>query len=219
MFSRKIGQAKPFSQDDPIILRSDSQVRFVPAKEIVYIEAEGNVQPCACRRQTFNVRQTQYGGMGKLLPQPPFLRFHRSFIVNLTAIGEIVPDEHEGAKLVLEGYSMSVMLTRRAYRRLRQAVKDLESLLKSVKTAATSQSSAPSSPLHVTEPSSVETGFSNATCHEKPERHRLQKSAGSASLRGWSQNDLADKTSNSWDGKRLPREGLENRIPDHLDRR
>jgi len=126
VFSPQSGQAGPFVQDDRVVLRSDSQIRFLPAPEIACIEAEGNYSRVHIVDKASMFIRRGMQEWEKQLPQPPFLRVHRSLIVNLMAIGEIRSDERDGAKLALKGCEATVQLTRRAYRRLRHAVRDLK---------------------------------------------------------------------------------------------
>src|SRR5690606_19368040 len=119
-------QTRPFAPDDRIVLRSDSQIRFIPAQEITCIEAEGNYSRVHIVDKVSMFLRRGKLEWDKLLPLPPFLRVHRSLIVNLSAIKEMHPNRHDGAMLVLAGCSASVMLPRRAYRRLRQALRSFE---------------------------------------------------------------------------------------------
>lgn len=126
VFSRHSGQVGPFVQEDQIVLRSDSQIRLLPAQEIACIESAGNYSTVHIINKPSMFIRRGMQQWEEQLPQPPFLRIHRSYIVNLMAIGEMSSDERDGAKLGLKGCDATVQLTRRAYRRLRHAVRDLK---------------------------------------------------------------------------------------------
>lgn len=125
-FSQRFDQAKPFLQDDRILLRSDSEQRFVPANEIACIEADGNYSRVHITKRPSIFMRRGMAEWESLLPQPPFLRVHRSLIVNLMAVETMTPEQQERVRIGFNGCSASMTVARRAYRRLRHALGTLK---------------------------------------------------------------------------------------------
>ena len=75
---------------DRLLVRHDGQLYPIRAREIIYIEAEGNYARLHLAERTFLVRETMTHLEQRLDPSQ-FARIHRSTIVNLDAIKELQP--------------------------------------------------------------------------------------------------------------------------------
>jgi two-component system LytT family response regulator len=73
-----------------LAVRNNGHVLFLAPEEIEWIEAAGNYVRLNAGGETHLLRQTMSGIEAKL-PRDLFLRIHRSAIVNLEAVRELVP--------------------------------------------------------------------------------------------------------------------------------
>jgi two-component system, LytTR family, response regulator len=73
-----------------LAVRNNGHVLFLAPEEIEWIEAAGNYVRLNAGGETHLLRQTMSGIEAKL-PRDRFLRIHRSAIVNLEAVRELVP--------------------------------------------------------------------------------------------------------------------------------
>jgi two-component system LytT family response regulator len=83
-----------------LAVRNSGHVLFLAPEEIEWIEAAGNYVRLSAGGETHLLRQTMSGIEAKL-PRDRFLRIHRSAIVNLEAVRELVPSPHGDFVVVL----------------------------------------------------------------------------------------------------------------------
>jgi len=76
-----------------LTVRNNGQVLFLSFEEIEWIEAAGNYVRLNAGGESHLLRETMSGGESKL-PRERFLRIHRSALVNLEAVRELVPSPH-----------------------------------------------------------------------------------------------------------------------------
>ena len=84
-----------------IAVRNNGHVLFLAPEEIEWIEAAGNYVRLNALGQSHLLRDTLSGVESKL-PRDRFLRIHRSAIVNLEAVRELVPSPHGDFVVVLK---------------------------------------------------------------------------------------------------------------------
>lgn len=84
-----------------IAVRNNGHVLFLAPEEIEWIEAAGNYVRLNALGQSHLLRDTLSGVESKL-PRERFLRIHRSAIVNLEAVRELVPSPHGDFVVVLK---------------------------------------------------------------------------------------------------------------------
>jgi two-component system, LytTR family, response regulator len=84
-----------------IAVRNNGHVLFLAPEEIEWIEAAGNYVRLNALGQSHLLRDTMSGVESKL-PRDRFLRIHRSAIVNLEAVRELVPSPHGDFVVVLK---------------------------------------------------------------------------------------------------------------------
>jgi two-component system LytT family response regulator len=88
------------SRADRFIVRNGGRVFFVPAKEIDWIEAQGNYAMLHRGGQTHLLRESMANLEGRL-DIGQFRRIHRSAIVNVDAVGELRPGFHGDYEVIL----------------------------------------------------------------------------------------------------------------------
>lgn len=76
-----------------LAVRNNGQVLFLSFEEIEWIEAAGNYVRLNAGGESHLLRETMSGVEAKL-PRERFLRIHRSALVNLEAVRELVPSPH-----------------------------------------------------------------------------------------------------------------------------
>jgi len=76
-----------------LAVRNNGQVLFLSFEEIEWIEAAGNYVRLNAGGESHLLRETMSGVEAKL-PRERFLRIHRSALVNLEAVREMVPSPH-----------------------------------------------------------------------------------------------------------------------------
>ena len=76
-----------------LAVRTNGQVLFLSFEEIEWIEAAGNYVRLNAGGESHLLRETMSGVEAKL-PRERFLRIHRSALVNLEAVRELVPSPH-----------------------------------------------------------------------------------------------------------------------------
>ena len=76
-----------------LAVRHNGQVLFLSFEEIEWIEAAGNYVRLNASGESHLLRETMSGVEAKL-PRERFLRIHRSALVNLEAVRELVPSPH-----------------------------------------------------------------------------------------------------------------------------
>jgi two-component system LytT family response regulator len=83
-----------------LAVRNNGHVLFLAPEEIEWIEAAGNYVRLNAGGESHLLRETMSGVEGKL-PRERFLRIHRSAIVNLERVREMVPTPHGDFVVVL----------------------------------------------------------------------------------------------------------------------
>jgi two-component system LytT family response regulator len=76
-----------------LAVRNNGNVLFLAPEEIEWIEAAGNYVRLNAGGESHLLRETMSGVEAKL-PRERFLRIHRSAIVNLEVVRELVPSPH-----------------------------------------------------------------------------------------------------------------------------
>lgn len=84
-----------------ILVQESGRARFVAAREIAWVEAEGNYLQVHCGAKTYTVRGTLESMKDALNPKE-FVRINRSSLVKLDAIRELVPWFHGEYKVLLK---------------------------------------------------------------------------------------------------------------------
>ena len=73
-----------------IPVRVGDRIRLVPADEIDFVSAEGNYLRIHAGRESYQMREA-LATLAQRLPAPPFVRVHRSTIVNVAHVVELEP--------------------------------------------------------------------------------------------------------------------------------
>jgi two-component system LytT family response regulator len=103
-----------------LAVRNNGHVLFLAAEEIEWIEAAGNYVRLNAGGESHLLRETMSGVEAKL-PRERFLRIHRSAIVNLDAVRELVPTPHGDFVVVLTS-GKRLPLSRGCRERLEEAL-------------------------------------------------------------------------------------------------
>ena len=112
-----------FCPDDRILLRTGKTARVVYVSHISGIKAEENyTDVLVADGSTVFMRRT-ISEWEELLPKPPFFTPHRSLIVNLQAVGDLVLQSRAEVSFKLEGRPHSFKLGQRPAARLRKALR------------------------------------------------------------------------------------------------
>jgi two-component system LytT family response regulator len=83
-----------------ILVQENGRARFVAAREIAWVEAEGNYLVLHCGTKMYTVRGT-LDAMQDVLDPREFVRINRSSVVRLDAIRELLPWFHGEYKVLL----------------------------------------------------------------------------------------------------------------------
>jgi two-component system, LytTR family, response regulator len=84
-----------------ILVQENGRARFLAAKEIAWVEADGNYLQLHCAGKTYTQRGT-LESMKDVLDPKDFVRINRSSLVRLDAIRELVPWFHGEYKVQLQ---------------------------------------------------------------------------------------------------------------------
>lgn len=103
-----------------LAVRNNGHVLFLAPEEIEWIEAAGNYVRLNAGGESHLLRETMSGVESKL-PRERFLRIHRSAIVNLENVRELVPSPHGDFVVVLRG-GKRLPLSRGCRERLEEAL-------------------------------------------------------------------------------------------------
>jgi two-component system, LytTR family, response regulator len=114
---------KPFLPDDRIFLRNGKKVRVVYVSQISGIKAEENYTDVLISDGSTVFMRRTISEWEELLPKPPFFTPHRSLIVNLQAVGDVVLESRAEISFKLEGRPHSLKLGQRPAARLRKALR------------------------------------------------------------------------------------------------
>ncbi len=97
-----------------LVVREGGRIFFLRAEEIDWIEAAGNYLRLHAARQSHLIRETMAGIEAQLDPAK-FTRIHRSTIVNLDRVRELLPGPHGDSTLLLrDGTRLTLSRTFRA---------------------------------------------------------------------------------------------------------
>ncbi len=110
----------PESSSFRLAVRNNGHVIFLTADEIEWIEAAGNYVRLKAGGESYLLRETMSGVEAKL-PHDRFLRIHRSAIVNLDSVRELVPSPHGDFVVVLRS-GKRLPLSRGCRERLEEAL-------------------------------------------------------------------------------------------------
>lgn len=89
------------SYSERILVQENGRARFVAAREISWVEADGNYLQLHCGAKTYTQRGT-LDSMREVLDPKQFVRINRSSVVRLDAIREMVPWFHGEYKVQLK---------------------------------------------------------------------------------------------------------------------
>lgn len=103
-----------------LAVRNNGHVLFLAPEEIEWIEAAGNYVRLNAGAESHLLRETMSGVETKL-PRERFLRIHRSAIVNLERVREMVPTPHGDFVVVLKS-GKRLPLSRGCRERLEEAL-------------------------------------------------------------------------------------------------
>lgn len=120
----KIDPKKPLMPEDRIFLRSDSTMRVVHVDSITGIEAEGNYSRVHVRDGSSIFMRRRIAEWDAILPKPMFLPVSRSLLLNLRAVDRVSVKSRDQILVQVVGFSVPVILSRRAYHRLREALRE-----------------------------------------------------------------------------------------------
>ncbi|CAN5754061.1 LytTR family DNA-binding domain-containing protein [soil metagenome] len=120
--------AKVLTEDDKIFLRSDTKLRVAFVTEISGIEAQENyslVHLTDGGSMLVRRSMTEWEG---ILPKQHFLRPHRSLIVNIQAVKKVSMCGRDEIDVEIAGFTAPIRLGRRSATRLRQVLRQPDSL-------------------------------------------------------------------------------------------
>lgn len=104
-----------------ILVQENGRARFVAAREIAWVEAEGNYVRVHCGAKTYTLRGT-LEAMKEMLDPKEFVRINRSSVVRLDAIRELLPWFHGEYKVML-GDGMELRWSRRYVKQMPELLK------------------------------------------------------------------------------------------------
>jgi two-component system, LytTR family, response regulator len=116
-------ERKPFLPDDRIFLRDGKRVRVVYVSQISGIKAEENYTDVLIADGSTVFIRRAISEWDELLPKPPFFTAHRSLIVNLQAVSDLVLETRAEVHFKLEGHPSPFRLGQRSAARLRKALR------------------------------------------------------------------------------------------------
>jgi two-component system LytT family response regulator len=109
------GPATSLRADDTVFLKIDSGARFVPLAEIAAIlSCENYSEVLLAGGEKLLVRRT-LKAWEDLLPRPPFIRAHRTALVNLARLARIEEDGGDAPLLHFAGVTRTVRASRREW--------------------------------------------------------------------------------------------------------
>ena len=116
-------QRKPFLPDDRIFLRNGKRARVVYVSQISGIKAEENYTDVLIADGSTVFMRCSISEWEELLPKPPFFTPHRSLIVNLQAVADLVLESRAEVHFKLEGHPHPFRLGQRPAARLRRPLR------------------------------------------------------------------------------------------------
>jgi len=118
----------PHSPDDRLCLRASRQTMVVKLTQLRALEADGDFTQFHIAEASGPLICQKLGHYERLLPNPPFLRVSRSFIINIERIKRIDRAARDAVCVHLEDVGEPIRLGRKAWQRLKPAVADTEHL-------------------------------------------------------------------------------------------
>lgn len=115
---------QPFRQNDQIFLPIGTSVRVAFVTEISGIQGEGNYSRVFLTDGTSTFMRRGLAEWMRILPEEPFLRVHRSLILNLKAVQRVFWDDRQDMTVAMAGFSVPIRLGRRPALRLRKALRE-----------------------------------------------------------------------------------------------
>lgn len=112
-------QGAALRPDDTVLLRSGLRARFAPVAEISAIAAHDNYSEVMLADGTRVFLRRSLKSWEDALPAPPFMRVHRTQIVNLGRVTRYERDREEHTWLYLEGAAEPVPASRDRWAELR----------------------------------------------------------------------------------------------------
>lgn len=114
-----LSTSRPLSASDRIPGKRGPRIYLLAPQEILWFEADGELVFARASAHRYLVSRTLTELEAALDPRV-FFRSHRSFIVNLSAIGEIVPEDSGNYRILMrDADRTAVPLSRRQARKLR----------------------------------------------------------------------------------------------------
>jgi two-component system LytT family response regulator len=95
----ELRRARSFA--DRLLVQEEGRARFVPVRDIAWVEADRNYLVLHCRAGTYTLRGT-LDALEKTLDPKDFVRINRSSVVRLDAIRELHPWFHGEHKVILQ---------------------------------------------------------------------------------------------------------------------
>jgi two-component system LytT family response regulator len=95
----ELRRARSFA--DRLLVHEEGRARFVPVRDIAWVEADRNYLVLHCRAGTHMLRGT-LDALEKALDPKDFVRINRSSVVRLDAIRELHPWFHGEHKVILQ---------------------------------------------------------------------------------------------------------------------
>jgi two-component system LytT family response regulator len=119
--------ANPLSEDDKIFLRSDTKIRVAFVREISGIEAQENYSKVHLMDGSSVLIRRSMSEWERILPSPPFIRVHRSIIINVQAVKKVVMNGRDELDAEIAGFLAPLHFGRRSATRLRRALRQPDS--------------------------------------------------------------------------------------------
>lgn len=112
----------PYEKSDRICLRTPEKTLVAPLGDIIALQADKDFTRVTVADAAPLMICQSLGVYERNLPNPPFLRVDRSTMLNLTRIHSLEISPSRGARVFLNGSTISIPLGRAALRRLRLAI-------------------------------------------------------------------------------------------------
>jgi two-component system LytT family response regulator len=107
-------------QKERVVVKSGTKIIIIPVEDILYLEAADDFVKIHTREGAWLKNRT-LGHFEQLLDPGTFVRTHRSYIVNITAITRLEPYEKENYLAIL-GSGQRVPVSKTGYPRLKDAL-------------------------------------------------------------------------------------------------
>lgn len=80
-----ISQSSSSERSDKLLIKSGSEYLSVAHNDIVFLEADGDQVQVHCKTRTLSTSKS-LASLAALLPTPPFIRIHRSYIISTESV-------------------------------------------------------------------------------------------------------------------------------------